>query len=64
MKYFFNLLSAKTKKEQSGKSPVYAFFAEASADVKTKAYKKALKSASEDQMHILSRYDKEFVHTN
>ncbi len=64
MKFLFNYLGIKDKKEHKGKSPVYAFFAEAKADVKAEAYRKALRGASDDQKHILTRYDKEFVHTN
>lgn len=54
-------MGIKDKKMQGDKSPVYTFFAEASAKTKTKAYRKALRGASEDQMHILSKYEKEFV---
>lgn len=59
MKYILRLLN-REKKETGAKSPVYVFFAEAGADVKTKAYKKALRGASLDQMSVLSKYDKDF----
>ena len=58
MKYILKFLGRKNETARSVKSPVYAFFAEADATEKARAYKKALKSASEDQMSILSRYDK------
>jgi hypothetical protein len=64
MKYILDIFRGKVEKVQVEKSPVYAFFAEASAEVKTKAYKKALRGASDDQMRILSKYDKEFAHIN
>lgn len=64
MKYILKFLGLGEKKSSGVKSPVYVFFAEAGAEVKAKAYKKALKGASEDQMSVLSRYDKEFVHSN
>lgn len=38
---------------QDDKSPVYTFFAEASASVKARAYKKALRSASADQKKVI-----------
>ncbi len=65
MKFLLKYLEINKKEtQQSEKSPVYTFFAEADAEEKTKAYKKALKSASKDQIEILTRYDKEFAHTN
>ena len=60
MKYILKFLK-KEKKVPGIKSPVYVFFAEADAGVKTKAYKKALRGASEEQMSILSKYDKQFA---
>ncbi|MBY0538347.1 hypothetical protein K2P47_03025 [Patescibacteria group bacterium] len=64
MKYILKFLGREGKKRSGIKSPVYVFFAEADATVKTKAYRKALRSASEDQMSILSKYDKEFAQMN
>ncbi len=64
MKYILKFLGIREKIRPGNKSPVYVFFAEADATVKTKAYKKALRSASEDQMSILSKYDKEFAQMN
>ena len=64
MKNFLKFLGRGEKKTPGLKSPVYVFFAEADAEVKAKAYKKALRGASEDQMSILSRYDKEVSHMN
>ncbi len=61
MKYLFKLFKKEEKKSPGTKSPVYVFFAEADAEVKTKAYKKAIRGASEEQMSILSKYDKQFV---
>lgn len=61
MKYIFKFLGREEKKASGTKSPVYLFFAEADAGVKTKAYKKALRGASEEQMSILSKYDKKFA---
>ena len=61
MKYILKLLGREEKKVPGMKSPVYVFFAEADAGVKAKAYKKALRGASEEQMSILSEYDKQFV---
>lgn len=61
MKNILKFLKRKETKVSGIKSPVYVFFAEADAKVKTKAYKKALRDASEDQMTILSKYDKEFI---
>ncbi len=60
MKYILKFLK-KDKKVTGIKSPVYVFFAEADAGVKTKAYKKALRGASEEQMSVLSKYEKQFV---
>ncbi len=62
MKFILKLLGGKVNKTRDTKSPVYVFFAEAGSEEKTKAYKKALRGASEDQMSTLSRYHKEFVH--
>lgn len=65
MKYILKFLGREQKKVSViNKSPVYVFFAEADSGVKTKAYKKALRGASKDQMSILSRYDKEFAQVN
>lgn len=61
MKYILKFLGREEKKASGIKSPVYVFFAEADAAVKTKAYKKALRGASKEQMLILSKYDKQFV---
>ena len=61
MKYILKFLGREEKKVPGIKSPVYVFFAEADAGVKTKAYKKALRGASEEQMSILSKYDKQPV---
>ena len=46
------------KKVPEKKSLVYSFFAESNSKVKVKAYKQALRDASQDQMLILSRYEK------
>ena len=62
MKFILRLFGLKERKIHSDKSPVYTFFVEANADVKTKAYRKALKGASKDQMQVLSKYDKQFAH--
>lgn len=64
MKNLFKFLGKSEKKVVSAKSPVYAFFAEADATAKTKAYRKALKGASRDQMLLLSRYNKDFSKVN
>ena len=61
MKYILKFLGREEKKVSGIKSPVYVFFAEADAGVKTKAYKKALRGASKEQMSILSKYDKKFA---
>ena len=61
MKYILKFLGREEKKASGIKSPVYLFFADADAGVKTKAYKKALRGASEEQMSVLSKYDKEFA---
>lgn len=62
MKFILRLFGLKERKIHSDKSLVYTFFVEANADVKTKAYRKALRGASKDQMRVLSEYDKQFVH--
>jgi hypothetical protein len=59
MKHILKFLGREKKIASGVKSPVYVFFAEADAEVKTKAYRKALRGASQDQMSILSKYDKE-----
>ena len=64
MKNILRFLGREEKKAPGIKSPVYVFFAEADAGVKTKAYKKALRGASEEQMSILSRCDKKFAQTH
>jgi len=63
MKYILKFLGREEKKVPGIKSPVYVFFAEADAEVKTKAYKKALRGASEEQMLILSKYEKQLAHS-
>lgn len=64
MGYILKLFGVDNKETSDHKSQVYTFFAEAGAEEKTKAYKKALRGASEDQMRVITRYNKEFVHTN
>ena len=64
MEYILKIFGVGNKRTLEHKSQVYAFFAEAGAEEKTKAYRKALRGASEDQMKVISRYDKEFAHTN
>jgi hypothetical protein len=59
MKHILKFLGREKEKAAGIKSPVYVFFAEADAEVKTKAYRKALMGASRDQMAILSKHDKE-----
>lgn len=62
MKFIYKLFGHKSKGTVGNKSPVYVFFAEAGSEEKTKAYKKALRGASEDQMSTLSKYHNEFAH--
>lgn len=59
MKAILKFFGKKLDNTKATKSPVYEFFAEATASEKTKVYKKALKGASDDQIRVLSRYSKE-----
>jgi hypothetical protein len=64
MKLINKLLGSKEKKISGTKSPVYVFFAEADAKEKAKAYRKALRSASKEQMLVLTKFDKELAQSN
>lgn len=58
MKLSFKSLIPTRARAKATKSPVYEFFAEASAHTKAKAYRKALRSASSEQASLLARYNK------
>ncbi|MFM2340071.1 MAG: hypothetical protein RLZZ360_707 [Candidatus Parcubacteria bacterium] len=56
MKAILKFFRKRSENPRVAKSPVYEFFAEATATEKKKAYRKALKGASDDQLQLLSRY--------
>ena len=59
MKAILQFFGKKSENTRIAKSPVYEFFAEATATEKTNAYRKAIKGASDDQLEVLSRYSKQ-----